>query len=574
VGIIPTPIGGPREPGGDDERRVSGGRRAFDPGLANAARAQALLGGGGAVVGIISVLLPHSAELNELGMVLVQSSSIALAIWLWFWAGRIPRWVLVLTPAFGTVSISAVVYFSGDGTSAYALYYLWIAIYAFYLLSVREAATQIAFAVANYAVVLFLVGGPDSTSSNAELSHFVILAGTFLAAAIPLFYLRERVERLWSRLSDAARTDLNTGLPNIRGLHEILTTELERARLATREVTVLVADLDRFKEVERRLGRDAADDLLRRIGALLNDCTRRMDTVAITGPNQFTIVLPETSVGDAYIVAEQILARIRRGSREEGRPLTVSIGIASYPSAAITVEELLRVSDQALRAAKKLGRDRAVVFSDEVGAILAGTAEEGPRGVGAQSHLATMLSLAETLDLRDATTARHSQQVGEYAQLMALELGLSVQRAERVRLAGILHDIGKVAVPDEILRKEGELDEAEWEQIRRHPELGARILGTRELVDIREWVLASHECPDGTGYPRGLVGDEIPLEARILAVGDAYEAMTGGRIYRDAISEEEAKAELRACAGTQFDAEVVEALIRAIERRPNPAASP
>lgn len=573
MGIIPSPLGGPRESYGEGPASVERTPGAFDPGLANVARAQALLGGGGAVVGILSVLLPHPPELDELGMVLVQSSSIAMAVWLWLWAGRIPRWMLMVTPAFGTISVSAVVYFSGDGTSAYALFYLWVAIYAFYLLSWRQAAMQIAFTVANYAVVLLLVGTPGAASANSEVSHFAILTGTFLAAAIPLFYLRGRVERLWDRLSDAARTDLNTGLPNGRGLHEVLTTELERARLASREVTVLVADLDRFKHVERHLGRKPTDDLLRKIGELLNDATRRMDTVAYTGPNRFTIVLPETSSGEAYIVAEQILGRIRRGFREEGTPLTVSVGIASYPSVAITAEELHRTADQALRAAKKLGRDRAVVFSDEVANVLAGTAEEGPHHLGDQGHLATMLSLAETLDLRDATTARHSQVVGEYAQMMARELGLSEQRGERVRLAGILHDIGKVAISDDILRKGGPLTEGEWQQIRRHPELGARILGTRELVDIREWVLASHERPDGSGYPRGLAGDEIPLEARILAVGDAYEAMTGGRIYRAAISEEDAKRELRDCAGSQFDGEVVEAFIRALERRPNPARS-
>jgi putative nucleotidyltransferase with HDIG domain len=188
------------------------------------------------------------------------------------------------------------------------------------------------------------------------------------------------------------------------------------------------------------------------------------------------------------------------------------------------------------------------------------------RPVEGQAHLATMLSLAEAIDFRDSGTARHSGAVGEYAEQMARELGLPEQRTERVRLAGILHDIGKIGVSDAILRKPGPLNEAEWREIRRHPEFGARILGTRELVDIREWVLASHERPDGKGYPRGLRGEEIPLEARILAVADAYEAMIADRVYRPAIGERAAREELRSCAGTQFDSEVVETLLRVLER--------
>jgi diguanylate cyclase (GGDEF)-like protein/putative nucleotidyltransferase with HDIG domain len=537
--------------------------RRFDPGLANLARAQAFLAGGGALVGMLSVLLPHTREVNELGIILVQASSVSLAVWLWFRAGNVPRWVLSVTPLVGTISVSAVVYFSGDSTSAYALFYLWVAIYAFYLLSRFEAALQIGFAIFNYALVVLLVGVPGTAQANDALTHFTIVTGTFLATAIPLLYLRGRVEGLWARLSDAARTDLLTGLCNGQGLRETLTSELERARLSGGEVSTLSVDLDRFKDIERRLGHSAADELLCRVATLLDEATRRIDTVARTGPNQFTVVLPEIPVSEALIIAEQLLARVRRGTREEPAPLTASIGIASYPHDAITVEELLRLGDQALRAAKMLGRDRAVCFSSEVGSILGGAAEG--RG-NSHVHLATMLSLAEALDLRDSGTADHSEQVGTYAEMIARALGLSEQRVERVRLAGLLHDIGKVGIPDDILRKAGPLDDDEWEQIGRHPEIAARILGTRELVDIREWILTHHERPDGKGYPRGLAGTEIPLEGRILAVADAYEAMTADRVYRTGLGHRAALEELRQNAGTQFDPEVVDAFVRVLEQ--------
>jgi len=147
---------------------------------------------------------------------------------------------------------------------------------------------------------------------------------------------------------------------------------------------------------------------------------------------------------------------------------------------------------------------------------------------------------------------------------MARELGLPRERVERIRLAGVLHDVGKIGVSDAILRKPGPLTEEEYVQMRKHPEIGARILGGSGLNDIRDWILAHHERPDGRGYPSGL--REIPLEARILAVGDAYEAMTSDRVYRASIGAEAARAELHRWAGTQFDAEIVEVFLRVLER--------
>jgi HD-GYP domain-containing protein (c-di-GMP phosphodiesterase class II) len=176
------------------------------------------------------------------------------------------------------------------------------------------------------------------------------------------------------------------------------------------------------------------------------------------------------------------------------------------------------------------------------------------------------MSLAEALDVRDHGNALHSRTVGRYARTMAIELGLSPERVERVRIAGVLHDVGKIGVSDPVLVKTGPLEEHDWEELKTHPEIGAQLLSRPELSDLRQWVLAHHERPDGSGYPHGLSGDEIPLEARILAVADAYEAMTRDRVYRSALGEEAARAELRGGAGTQFDRRVVEALLTALER--------
>jgi putative nucleotidyltransferase with HDIG domain len=175
-----------------------------------------------------------------------------------------------------------------------------------------------------------------------------------------------------------------------------------------------------------------------------------------------------------------------------------------------------------------------------------------------------VLVLAEALDLRDAGTATHSQTVGRLCAGIAAAMGLADDRVERVRLAGILHDVGKLGVPDDILRKPSALTEAEFAEMRKHSELGARMVAAAGMDDISSWVLAHHERPDGGGYPFGLSGDAIPLEARILAAGDAYEAMTADRPYRRAPGHDYAVRELERHEGTQFDRDVVGALLTTV----------
>jgi len=187
---------------------------------------------------------------------------------------------------------------------------------------------------------------------------------------------------------------------------------------------------------------------------------------------------------------------------------------------------------------------------------------EGSAANGEQ--LAAAMLLAETLDRRDPGTVRHSLTVGRLAEQTGRYLGWSDERVERVRAAGVLHDIGKLGIPDAILLKPDALDRDEWQEIRRHPEIGARILEHANLADIARWVRAHHERVDGGGYPAGLAGAAIPAEARVLAVADAYEAMTADRPYRASIGPEAAEAELRRAAGSQFDAEIVQALIAAL----------
>jgi HD-GYP domain-containing protein (c-di-GMP phosphodiesterase class II) len=164
--------------------------------------------------------------------------------------------------------------------------------------------------------------------------------------------------------------------------------------------------------------------------------------------------------------------------------------------------------------------------------------------------------------------AAHSRRVGELSRRFALELGFDDERARMLSVAGSVHDIGKLGVPEQVLAKPGPLTEIEWTQVRLHAQIGADLLRSQGLYEIADWVIAHHERPDGTGYPYGLTEDEIPLEGRVLAILDAYNAMTSDRPYRSALSQSEAIAELRRGAGTQFDLEVAEAFLVAIQSMP------
>jgi HD-GYP domain-containing protein (c-di-GMP phosphodiesterase class II) len=181
--------------------------------------------------------------------------------------------------------------------------------------------------------------------------------------------------------------------------------------------------------------------------------------------------------------------------------------------------------------------------------------------VDIERELTALRQLVKQLDAHDPALVSHSELVARYAARTANALGLPMARIERMMLAGTLHDVGKITLPGSILYKPGPLSEGEWELVRQHPETGAWIVSGAGFQEIARWILSHHEHFDGCGYPFGLTGDAIPMEARILAVADAYEAMTTDRIYRPSLGVDAAQAELRRCAGTQFDPDVVEAFL-------------
>jgi two-component system cell cycle response regulator len=376
--------------------------------------------------------------------------------------------------------------------------------------------------------------------------------------------MRERVQLLIADLYDAARTDPLTKLPNRRGFRELLDFELERARRARGQAALIVGDVDNFKEVNARSGHSVGDVALQRVARLLDAGRRGIDGLARVGGGQFALILPDTDPHHAFMVAERLRDGLREEFATDAVPLTISFGVVSYGQHGETAASLLRAADEALYAAKANGRDMTVLYSQTLQD--ASRADTPPRDIREERFLAVILDLAETVDLRFSGSARHSETVGRYAEKMARELGLSEQRTARVQLAGRLHDIGKVGVPGAILDKPAKLTDDEFAIVKRHPELGAQILEHPSLADVRQWVGAHHERPDGRGYPLGLSGEEIAIEARILAVADSYEAMTSDRAYSASIGHAAARAELERCAGSQFDPRVVKAFLAVLER--------
>jgi len=520
---------------------------------ATMARAAAALALGGASVAVLGLALPHDSDLDErllgaLALITLLGCALLLA-----GSGWLPRWSFQLFAAGATFIASAVIYAWGSDSVYGPLPYLWVVVYVCWYFRPSAAAAHLALVGLSYATVL----GTEGVETDA-LGGYASTMGTLAVAAYLIFRARERVAYLLADLTDAVRRDPLTGLLNRRGFEEAFDLEIERCRRNGSTLGLVVADIDRFKSVNDALGHGAGDAVLRRVGELMCSTKRRFDSAARTGGEEFAIVLPDTDEHGAYVLAE----RIRTSMEKREANLTVSLGVACLPLHGTSTDALLEAADQALYAAKRLGRNRSVLSSAEVPGILALGAESGRehrfKGVGA------LVSLAESLDVRDWGNPARCHRVGRSAELTARELGLSPDEVERVRLAGLLHDVGRVAVPEGVVDKCGPLSDEEWGWVHAHPSKGARMLESTDFADVRDWIRLHHERPDGTGYPEGLHGDEVPLEARIIAAAEAYEAMTSERPYRSALGIDEAIEELRQGAGRQFDARVVEALLRIV----------
>jgi diguanylate cyclase (GGDEF)-like protein len=524
---------------------------------ANMARTAVLLTIAGALVCLIAVLVPGDGQLDDAVLLATAAAAGVLGVGLLLVYERVPAWGFHAVALLDTALFTAAAYGWGSMSSYGPLPYVWVTGFVFYYFSRSAALVHLAIIAAAYAFALAL----ESPAEN-PLDGWVATVATLLVTGYLLAVVRERLAHLIAGLSDAAHHDPLTDLLNRRGFQEVFDVELERARRANQPLSLIVGDLDRFKRVNDVHGHAAGDDVLRRVADAIRGAKRGFDRAARVGGEEFAILAPDSDEHGAYMLAERIRAAVHEAFAE-GRDsqLTISFGISTHPLHGQSADGLLRTADQALYAAKRLGRNRSVISSAEVPGILA----HGARGSNSEAlvELAALVNLAEALDVRDSGSATHCQRVGRFAELTARELGLPPEAVERIRLAGILHDVGRVALPDSVVAKQGPLTDEEWAWVRAHPAVGARMVETTEYDDIRSWILFHHERPDGHGYPEGR-REDVPLEAAIIAVADAYEAMTSDRPYRAALSPEEASDELRREAGRQFHPDVVEALLRAV----------
>ncbi|HEY1480289.1 MAG TPA: diguanylate cyclase [Gaiellales bacterium] len=356
-------------------------------------------------------------------------------------------------------------------------------------------------------------------------------------------------------LKDAAQTDPLTSLWNRRSFAEVLEAELARSRAEDLTPGLLVIDVDHFKSVNDTFGHLTGDSVLVEIAARLRTALRTFDTVARWGGEEFIVLAPAL---DGTRELAEIAERLRSSVGDEpvrdgARSLDVTIslgGVLVDPQCSADV--LVGRADRAMFSAKRRGRDRVRLFSE---LTREDVAMEEPEAIRIAQ------ALAVTAGAREGMPELHSEQVADLAGALARVLRLPADVVLRCQLGGWLHDVGKVAVPDRILSKPGPLDEGEWRIMCRHAEIGETIV--QRIGAVRPAALAvrhHHERYDGSGYPDGLAGDTISIEARVVAVSDAYSAITSDRVYARGRSEAEALMELRRTAGSHHDAAVVEAL--------------
>jgi diguanylate cyclase (GGDEF)-like protein len=379
-------------------------------------------------------------------------------------------------------------------------------------------------------------------------------ARTNLGGADEIGVLGRDFDRMADALLESLKDPL-TGLLNHRAFQERLAEELRRAERAGHPVAVVAIDLDDFKAINGA-GHAVGDEALRSVAAALREELRAGDVCGRVGGDEFMLALIDADVGIADLIVDRIRARL---------DTAFSAGIVAYPRHGTEQDTLLHLAHGAMYWAKSHGKARTFVYSDAIDFAL--SAEEAAERNLRAGLLNTVHALARAVDAKDGYTHSHSQRVARYAAELGRALGLPEERLEMVRTAGVLHDVGKIGIPDAVLLKPAKLDNAEFAVMRRHSELGRDIIAGAGLEEIADWVLHLHERFDGRGYPDGVAGQDIPLESRILHCADALEAMTSSRIYRPGMEVDRALSELERGAGSQFDPHVVAALIDLVRER-------
>ena len=390
----------------------------------------------------------------------------------------------------------------------------------------------------------------------------LLLAGPLFALALAQRYAYRSVVA-----TTAAETDGLTGLRNHRAFQD----DLQRTMDDPDSFGVLVSlDIDDFKSINDRFGHPAGDEVLVLLAEVIREQFGRDDSYRVGG-EELALLLAGSSVEQAKEAVERLHRTLRERRFPHGEMVAVSVGLAGYPDMASSRDALLRATDSALYWAKNHGKARTCVFHPRLVPVRSRQqiADEAER----QARLRAAESLIRIVDAKDTYTGQHSLSVSRLVEAIGRRMQLDEDMLEQLRLAGLLHDLGKIATPDSILRKPGALTPEEQEVLRGHAELGYRLVEGLGVAPVDSWIRHHHEAWDGSGYPHNLAGDDIPLGSRIILVADAFDAMTSERAYREGGSVTAAIAELRRCCWTQFDARVVAALEQHLAESPSTLAA-
>ncbi|HEY9899672.1 MAG TPA: diguanylate cyclase [Pantanalinema sp.] len=423
-------------------------------------------------------------------------------------------------------------------------------------------------------------------SDQTELDARLLLLARFARDRAGYLAARREAEEAKSRANDAherqmemalnlydlyeaaqhqAITDGLTGLATHAYFQERLADDLSESLETPSPLSLLMVDLDHFKSINDNHGHQAGDMVLKEAAAMLKESLKPTDLAARYGGEEFTIILPQTAEDEAFAIAERL--RLTLADKEipispaRSLKVTASIGLASLTPDVTTPKELINRADAALYAAKNAGRNRVVRATGP--AAEAVNAIGAPRKGSQEMFLALARALSAAIELRSPMLHGHSEAVGDLALRMGKALGLAADKQEALMIAGMLHDVGMLALPDSVLLKTSGLDDHEWEQMKSHSQAGVTILSRfSTFAGLREAVLYHHERWDGRGYPEGLSAGDIPLGAQILALCDTYDALTRqGYAFGPSMEQAEAIAEIRRCAGTQFNPELVELFV-------------
>jgi len=367
-------------------------------------------------------------------------------------------------------------------------------------------------------------------------------------------------------LAGAGQVDRLTGLPDRDQLQALLAREVGRADRFGRTLSIVLLDLDNFAQVNILAGLAGGDTVLAAVGAALQKELRAWDVVARGGSDEFTVLLPETDLEDALGIAERLCRSINVGMSGQTtlKRLDIKAGVASFPLCGRSPEDLIGAASEALSRTKGEGRNRVAGATVEI--LPPEAVAAVPTALDAVG-LATVEAFAIAVDAKDAYTQGHSQRVSTYSEAIGRAMDLPEVEVQHLRLAGLLHDVGKIGVPDAILTKLGALTDSEYAILQQHTVMGHRmVLAVPPLRTIAGAVRHHHERWDGAGYPDGITAAEIPRDAAIVMVADSFDAMTSSRTYRPALRLSEARRRVREGSGTQFDPRVVEAFERAFEQ--------